>query len=53
VSLFRDTGVVLRTYRLGEADRIIVLMTEGHGKVRAVAKGVRGPRASSGPGWSR
>jgi DNA repair protein RecO (recombination protein O) len=41
VSLFRDTGVVLRTYRLGEADRIIVLMTEGHGKVRAVAKGVR------------
>ena len=41
VSLFRDTGVVLRTYRLGEADRIIVLMTEQHGKVRAVAKGVR------------
>jgi DNA repair protein RecO (recombination protein O) len=41
VSLFRDRGVVLRTYRLGEADRIIVLLTEGHGKVRAVAKGVR------------
>jgi DNA repair protein RecO (recombination protein O) len=41
VSLFRDTGVVLRTYRLGEADRIIVFLTEGHGKVRAVAKGIR------------
>jgi DNA repair protein RecO (recombination protein O) len=41
VSLFKDQGVVLRTYRLGEADRIIVLLTEGHGKVRAVAKGVR------------
>jgi DNA repair protein RecO (recombination protein O) len=41
VSLFRDTGVVLRTYKLGEADRIIVLLTESHGKVRAVAKGVR------------
>ncbi|HMD46656.1 MAG TPA: DNA repair protein RecO [Acidimicrobiales bacterium] len=41
MSLFRDNGVVLRTYRLGEADRIIVLLTEGHGKVRAVAKGVR------------
>ena len=41
MSLFRDTGVVLRTYRLGEADRIIVVMTEEHGKVRAVAKGVR------------
>ena len=41
MSLFRDVGVVLRTYRLGEADRIVVLMTERHGKVRAVAKGVR------------
>lgn len=41
MSLFRDQGVVLRTYRLGEADRIVVLLTEHHGKVRAVAKGVR------------
>jgi DNA repair protein RecO (recombination protein O) len=41
MTLFRDRGVVLRTYRLGEADRIIVLLTEQHGKVRAVAKGVR------------
>ena len=41
MKLYRDTGVVLRTYRLGEADRIVVLMTAEHGKVRAVAKGVR------------
>jgi DNA repair protein RecO (recombination protein O) len=41
VSLFRDRGVVLRSYRLGEADRIVVFLTERHGKVRAVAKGVR------------
>lgn len=39
--LYRDRGVVLRTYKLGEADRIVVLLTEHHGKVRAVAKGVR------------
>jgi len=39
--LYRDTGVVLRTYKLGEADRIIVVLTEHHGKIRAVAKGVR------------
>lgn len=32
---------MLRTYRLGEADRIVVLVTASHGKVRAVAKGVR------------
>lgn len=41
MSLLRDRGVVLRSYRLGEADRIVVLLTQGHGKVRAVAKGVR------------
>ena len=39
--LYRDTGVVLRTYKLAESDRIVVLLTEGHGKIRAVAKGVR------------
>ena len=38
---YRDRGIVLRTYKLGEADRIVVLLTENHGKVRAVAKGVR------------
>lgn len=41
MSLYRDRGVVLRTIRLGEADRIVTLVTEEHGKVRAVAKGVR------------
>ena len=39
--LYRDTGVVLRTYKLGEADRIVVVLTEENGKVRAVAKGIR------------
>jgi DNA repair protein RecO (recombination protein O) len=48
VSLYRDTGVVLRTYKLGEADRIVVLMTADHGKVRAVAKGVRKTKSRFG-----
>jgi DNA repair protein RecO (recombination protein O) len=39
--LYREVGVVLRTYKLREADRIVVLHTEHSGKVRAVAKGVR------------
>jgi DNA repair protein RecO (recombination protein O) len=39
--LYRDEGVVLRTIKLGEADRIVTVLTQGHGKVRAVAKGVR------------
>jgi DNA repair protein RecO (recombination protein O) len=39
--LYRDQGVVLRTIKLGEADRIVTFLTRGNGKVRAVAKGVR------------
>ncbi|MFT4233642.1 MAG: DNA repair protein RecO [Microbacterium sp.] len=38
---YRDDAVVLRTQKLGEADRIVTMLTRQHGKVRAVAKGVR------------
>jgi DNA repair protein RecO (recombination protein O) len=48
MSLYRDRGVVLRTIKLGEADRIVSLMTEAHGKVRAVAKGVRKTKSRFG-----
>jgi DNA repair protein RecO (recombination protein O) len=48
MTLFRDRGIVLRTIRLGEADRVVTLMTEEHGKVRAVAKGVRRTRSKFG-----
>ena len=41
MALYRDEAIVLRTYKLGESDRIVVLLTAGRGKVRAVAKGVR------------
>jgi DNA repair protein RecO (recombination protein O) len=33
--------VVLRTHKLGEADRIVTMLSKNHGQVRAVAKGVR------------
>ena len=39
--LYRDEAIVLRTQKLGEADRIITLLTRHHGRVRAVARGVR------------
>lgn len=48
MGLYRDTGVVLRTIKLGEADRIVTLVTEGRGKVRAVAKGVRKTKSRFG-----
>src|SRR5512139_594725 len=41
VGLYRDEAVVLRTQKLGEADRIITLLTRDTGRVRAVARGVR------------
>ena len=41
MNTFRDSAIVLRTYKLKESDRICVLLTESHGKVRAVAHGVR------------
>jgi DNA repair protein RecO (recombination protein O) len=41
VALYVDEAVVLRTHKLGEADRIITLLTRHHGRVRAVAKGIR------------
>mgnify|MGYP000734200518 FL=1 len=41
VPVYRDDAIVLRTHKLGEADRIVTMLTKRHGKVRAVAKGVR------------
>jgi DNA repair protein RecO (recombination protein O) len=41
VATYRDQAIVLRTQKLGEADRIITLFTRDHGRLRAVAKGVR------------
>ena len=48
MALYRDEGVVLRTWKLGEADRIVVLYTKGRGKVRAVGKGVRKTKSKFG-----
>lgn len=48
MSLYRDEAVVLRAQKLGEADRIVTLLTRHHGRVRAVAKGVRRTRSKFG-----
>jgi len=48
VGLYRDEAIVLRTWKLGEADRIVSFHTLNHGKVRAVAKGVRRTRSKLG-----
>ncbi|HUD36787.1 MAG TPA: DNA repair protein RecO [Streptosporangiaceae bacterium] len=48
MSLYRDDGIVLRTQKLGEADRIITVLTRKNGRVRAVAKGVRRTKSRFG-----
>jgi DNA repair protein RecO (recombination protein O) len=35
--LYTADALVLRTYKLGEADRIVVFLTEDRGKKRGVA----------------
>ncbi len=37
----RDSGIVLRTVKLGEADRIVTILTVQNGKIKGVAKGAR------------
>jgi DNA repair protein RecO (recombination protein O) len=48
VGSYRDNGIVLRTQKLGEADRIVTLLAKREGRVRAVAKGVRRTKSRFG-----
>ena len=47
MQLYRDDGIVLRTQKLGEADRIITVLGRS-GRIRAVAKGVRRTKSRFG-----
>ena len=48
MALYRDQAIVIRTQKLGEADRIITLFSREHGRIRAVAKGVRRTKSKFG-----
>jgi DNA repair protein RecO (recombination protein O) len=45
---FKTEGVVLRSIRFGEADRILHLYTAERGRVNAIAKGSRRPKSRFG-----
>lgn len=47
--LYRTNAIVLQIRDLGEADRILVVFTLGHGKVSIIAKGARKARSRMGP----
>lgn len=46
--LYKDEAVVLRTMRLGEADRIVTFLGRSEGKIRGVAKGIRKTKSRFG-----
>ena len=46
--LYTTEAIVLRTYKLGEADRIVVFLTRDRGKRRGVAQGARRLRSRFG-----
>ena len=45
---YKEQGIVLRSVKLGEADKIVTILTQGSGKVRAVAKGIRRTQSKFG-----
>ena len=48
MAIYRDDGIVLRTHKLGEADRIVTVLARRTGRIRAVAKGVRRTKSRFG-----
>ena len=46
--LYKTQGIILGWHKLGEADKILSILTQDEGKVRAVAKGVRRTKSRFG-----
>ncbi|PIZ58547.1 DNA repair protein RecO [bacterium (Candidatus Torokbacteria) CG_4_10_14_0_2_um_filter_35_8] len=38
---FKDKGIILKRVNIGEADKILTIFTEHHGKIQTKAKGIR------------
>ena len=50
MSLIETESIILRSYNLAEADKIVVLLTRDHGVVRGVAKGAKRLKSKFGSG---
>ncbi|MEO7658802.1 MAG: DNA repair protein RecO [Pyrinomonadaceae bacterium] len=48
--LIETESLVIKSYNLAEADRIVVLLTHDHGVVRGVAKGAKRLKSKFGSG---
>lgn len=50
MAIFESESLVLKTYSLAEADKIVVFLTQSHGLVRGVAKGAKRLKSRFGGG---
>lgn len=48
MALYKSKGVVLKSIKLGEADKIVSVFSLSRGKIRAVAKGIRKTKSKFG-----
>lgn len=48
MAIIKTRGIVIKRVSLGEADRILTILTEDRGKIRVVARGIRRPKAKMG-----
>lgn len=48
MAIRHDQGIVLRSFPFGEADKVVVLLSPNHGKLRTVAKGIRKTKSRFG-----
>jgi len=46
--MYKTQAIVLSRFELGEADRVLTLLTPHDGKIRVIAKGVRRPKSRIG-----
>ncbi|HHY59033.1 MAG TPA: DNA repair protein RecO [Clostridia bacterium] len=45
MGLYKAEGIIIKSFNLGEADRVLTIYTRQYGKISAVAKGVRKSRS--------
>jgi DNA repair protein RecO (recombination protein O) len=50
MSLIETESIILKTYNLAEADKIVVFLSEDHGMIRGVAKGAKRLKSKFGSG---
>lgn len=48
MAIFKDKGIIIKQRNFGEADRILTIITNYHGRIEAIAKGIKKPTSRKG-----